>query len=145
MNIKQKILYVLCRTVYRAPNYVDSMEMVQKNVNLDQIATIWNTTVNVIKITENENCYFRECRKQEKFSVYLMGLLKDYFYFMPKDALSEKQKQVLTQALLNKTTQKKLYKMGSVNDTSSRVSKFFKQKDLDVIGLSELKINFTIS
>ena len=53
MNIKQKILYVLCRTVYRAPNYVDSMEMVQKNVNLDQIATIWNTTVNVIKITEN--------------------------------------------------------------------------------------------
>ena len=96
MNIKQKILYVLCRTVYRAPNYVDSMEMVQKNVNLDQIATIWNTTVNVIKITENENCYFRECRKQEKFSVYLMGLLKDYFYFMPKDALSEKQKQVLT-------------------------------------------------
>ena len=145
MNIKQKILYVLCRTVYRAPNYVDSMEMVQKNVNLDQIATIWNTTVNVIKITENENCYFRECRKQEKFSVYLMGLLKDYFYFMPQDALSEKQKQVLTQALLNKTTQKKLYKMGSVNDTSSRVSKFFKQKDLDVIGLSELKINFTIS
>ena len=53
--------------------------------------------------------------------------------------MTDEQKKVLFDAVLDKDIEKKLYEMGSVNDPTSGVYKFFYEKNLDAVGLESLR------
>lgn len=139
MNSKQKILLLLCKTIYK-PIQVKEFDKIRSvSVERKHIKAIENTTFNVLEIDINGNKkYFRECRLHLPFDKYLKETVEDYFYFYTLNEEFIKNKQKILNIILDKKTIKKIYNMGIVNNPKSLTAKFFIKKDLSILGLEDL-------
>lgn len=145
MNIKQKILLLLCKTIYK-PIQVNKFDKIRSvRVEKKCIKAIENTTFNVLEINIDGNKkYFRECRKHLTFNKYLEETVKDYFYFYTSNEKFIKNKHQILKIIINKKTIKKIYNMGIANNPKSLTAQFFLKKDLSILGLENLSnINIT--
>lgn len=140
MNIKQNLLYFLCKTIYKPlpieANDVKRIISVEyKNLLIEK-----NTTFNICKLNiQNKEYYFRECKKHVEFEEYLGNLIDEYVDSL-KDNNSLKIEIVKVRSILMKQdVMNKLFRMGIVNDNSSKISYFFKSNDISVWGIQELE------
>ena len=81
MNFKQKALNVLCRTIYKPCSIKGINDLPCIKVDADNYYFIRNTSVNVIKINNGDNLYFRECRRHTIFSEFLKELVSEFLLF----------------------------------------------------------------
>lgn len=80
MDIKQRVLLFLCKTIYKPVRLEKSDVIKTVFVNHSDVQYIKETTFNVLKVKVNgEYKYFRECRGHGCFKAYLHQIIDDFF------------------------------------------------------------------
>lgn len=98
-----------------------------------------NTTFNVCKLNiQNKEYYFRECKKHVKFEEYLRNLINEYVDSLEDNNPLKLEFLKVRNTLMKPDVMRKLFRMGIVNDRSSKISYFFKSNDISIWGIQEL-------
>jgi len=82
-----------------------------------------------------EEGFFRECRLHDTPVKYVKKLIDDYCRYVFVNANSEECKQIITNQLSNKANFYKFFNMGAGTASYSRISKYRKNLDSDLVGL----------
>lgn len=140
MKIKQSILLLVCKTIFKPLSYKTIKEEEKYLIESKDMSLIKNTTFNLYRLNiSNQIYYFREIRKHSNFKSYLKELLNDYFYFCnPTSSLKSQQDKIYSK-LCSKRVIKKIYNMGIVNDISSKIYIYLQNKDRNIFSLNDLK------
>ena len=139
MNIKQNLLYFLCKTIYR-PLPIEENNVKLISVEYKDLLIEKNTTFNVCKLNiQNKEYYFRECKKHVKFEEYLRNLINEYVDSLEDNNPLKLEFLKVRNTLMKPDVMRKLFRMGIVNDRSSKISYFFKSNDISIWGIQELE------
>lgn len=140
MNIKQNLLYFLCKTIYRPLPIEENNVKHIISVEYKDLLIEKNTTFNVCKLNiQNKEYYFRECKKHVKFEEYLRNLINEYVDSLEDNNPLKLEFFKVRNTLMKPDVMRKLFRMGIVNDRSSKISYFFKSNDISIWGIQELK------
>lgn len=140
MNIKQNLLYFLCKTIYRPLPIEENNVKHIISVEYKDLLIEKNTTFNVCKLNiQNKEYYFRECKKHVKFEEYLRNLINEYVDSLEDNNPLKLEFLKVRNTLMKPDVVRKLFRMGIVNDRSSKISYFFKSNDISIWGIQELE------
>ncbi|NSE04723.1 hypothetical protein G4422_15145 [Blautia wexlerae] len=140
MNIKQNLLYFLCKTIYRPLPIEENNVKHIISVEYKDLLIEKNTTFNVCKLNiQNKEYYFRECKKHVKFEEYLRNLINEYVDSLEDNNPLKLEFLKVRNTLMKPDVMRKLFRMGIVNDRSSKISYFFKSNDISIWGIQELE------
>ena len=140
MNIKQNLLYFLCKTIYRPLPIEENNVKHIISVEYKALLIEKNTTFNVCKLNiQNKEYYFRECKKHVKFEEYLRNLINEYVDSLEDNNPLKLEFLKVRNTLMKPDVMRKLFRMGIVNDRSSKISYFFKSNDISIWGIQELE------
>ena len=140
MNIKQNLLYFLCKTIYRPLPIEENNVKHIISVEYKDLLIEKNTTFNVCKLNiQNKEYYFRECKKHVKFEEYLRILINEYVDSLEDNNPLKLEFLKVRNTLMKPDVMRKLFRMGIVNDRSSKISYFFKSNDISIWGIQELE------
>ena len=141
MDIKQRVLLILCKTIYKPVRLEKSDAIKRVFVNHSDVQYIKETTFNVLKVKVNgEYKYFRECREHGCFKAYLHQIIDDFFANYNKYSEFNKYKNKIYEKLTSKGNIDKVYNLGIINDENSLVTKIFKEKNISLIGLEDFQV-----
>ncbi|WP_337424084.1 hypothetical protein [Phascolarctobacterium succinatutens] len=141
MDIKQRVLLILCKTIYKPVRLEKSDVIKTVFVNHSNVQYIKETTFNVLKVKVNgEYKYFRECREHGRFKAYLHQIIDDFFANYNKYSEFNKYKNKIYEKLTSKGNIDKVYNLGIINDKNSLVTKIFKEKNISLIGLEDFQV-----
>ena len=140
MNIKQNLLYFLCKTIYRPLPIEENNAKHIISAEYKDLLIEKNTTFNVCKLNiQNKEYYFRECKKHVKFEEYLRNLINEYVDSLEDNNPLKLEFLKVRNTLMKPDVMRKLFRMGIVNDRSSKISYFFKSNDISIWGIQELE------